>query len=193
MNFNLPNDPFLEEEFSCLFHLFKILPEWPGYGVDTDGYLWSCLVPGPGFGKFKNKWTRLKSNSTSSNGRIIIGLSNGKIQVKKQLHRLIIETFIGPCPEGLETCHNNGNHTDNRLSNLRYGTHKQNMADKIKHGTSVRGDRHPISKLDVKKVREIRLLIQKGEKNLGQIANLFGVDRTIISRIRDKRAWYWVE
>jgi hypothetical protein len=43
--------------------------------------------------------------------------------------------FVGPCPEGMEVCHNNGDPTDNRMENLRYGTHSSNEQDKLIHGT----------------------------------------------------------
>lgn len=55
------------------------------------------------------------------------------------IHRLVLETFVGPCPEGMEACHNNGNPADNRVENLRWDTHIANMADQRVHGTRVPG------------------------------------------------------
>ena len=49
------------------------------------------------------------------------------------VHRLVLETFIGLPPAGREACHNDGRHQNNRLSNLRWGTHKENMADVRRH------------------------------------------------------------
>lgn len=46
-----------------------------------------------------------------------------------------MEAFVGPCPEGMEVCHNNGDCTDNRLENLRYDTKSANMLDRVRHGT----------------------------------------------------------
>lgn len=54
-------------------------------------------------------------------------------------HRLILTAFKGPCPDGLEGCHNNGVPDDNRLENLRWGTRSENTYDKIEHG------RHPFA------------------------------------------------
>lgn len=53
----------------------------------------------------------------------------------KNVHRLVLIAFVGPCPQGMEACHNDGNPANNHLSNLRWDTHKSNMEDKVKHGT----------------------------------------------------------
>lgn len=50
------------------------------------------------------------------------------------VHRLILEAFVGPCPEGMEACHGNDNPADNRLSNLRWATRSANTYDKIRNG-----------------------------------------------------------
>lgn len=55
-----------------------------------------------------------------------------------RVHRAVLETFVGPCPPGMEACHNNGDRTDNRLENLRWDTHQANERDKVNHGTNGR-------------------------------------------------------
>lgn len=50
---------------------------------------------------------------------------------------LVLETFRGPRPLGYECCHSNGNLKDDRLSNLRWDTHSNNVYDAIEHGTHV--------------------------------------------------------
>jgi len=47
-----------------------------------------------------------------------------------------LETSVGPCPEGHVTRHLNGDPTDNRLENLRWGTRSENQRDSVKHGTT---------------------------------------------------------
>ena len=42
---------------------------------------------------------------------------------------MVIHAFVGPTPPGMEICHNNGIHADNRLKNLRFDTHAANMED----------------------------------------------------------------
>lgn len=50
------------------------------------------------------------------------------------VHQLVAVAFIGECPEGMETCHNNGIASDNRAENLRYGTKSENALDQVRHG-----------------------------------------------------------
>ena len=59
---------------------------------------------------------------------------NGKIS-HTNIHRLVLEAFEGPCPDGMEACHNDGNPTNNTIENLRWGTRSENRRDAVKHGT----------------------------------------------------------
>lgn len=51
------------------------------------------------------------------------------------IHRLVLEAFVGPCPEGMEACHWNGVPSDNRVKNLRWDTRAANVADSVRVGT----------------------------------------------------------
>lgn len=51
------------------------------------------------------------------------------------VHRLVLEAFDGPCPEGMECRHLDGDPTNNRLANLRWGTRSENNLDRVAHGT----------------------------------------------------------
>ena len=53
----------------------------------------------------------------------------------RTVHRLVIESFTGPCPEGMECCHVNGDRLDNRACNLRWDTRTENNRDLLRHGT----------------------------------------------------------
>lgn len=52
-----------------------------------------------------------------------------------RLHREILSASVGPCPSGQECRHLNGDRLDNRAKNLVWGTHAENMADAVRHGT----------------------------------------------------------
>jgi hypothetical protein len=53
---------------------------------------------------------------------------------RRYTHGLVLETFVGPRPVGQECLHDDGDPLNNHLSNLRWGTHAENMADRVRHG-----------------------------------------------------------
>lgn len=59
------------------------------------------------------------------------GGGNGRVT---PIHRLVLLAFVGPLPPGMVSRHLNGNPTDNRLENLKYGTQSENMHDRVRHG-----------------------------------------------------------
>jgi hypothetical protein len=50
------------------------------------------------------------------------------------VHRVVLEAFVGPCPEGMECRHLDGNSANNQVDNLKWGTPSENRADIIRHG-----------------------------------------------------------
>lgn len=55
-------------------------------------------------------------------------------RVTRTVHQLVAEAFVEPRPVGLEVRHRNGNVDDNRPSNITWGTHAENMVDRVEHG-----------------------------------------------------------
>lgn len=106
----------------------------------------------------------------------------------KRVHRLVLEAFVGPCPNGMEACHIDGDRTNNRLTNLRWDTPRSNMDDKIRHGTTGRGPRNPQAKLTDASVREIRRLFTKGVKQ-AVLARRYGVTKYCVWDIVHRRRW----
>jgi hypothetical protein len=77
---------------------------------------------------------RIRRHSHIPSGHQIVKLSVNSKSQAWWVHRLVAAAFIGPCPDGLEVCHNNGDPTDNQVQNLRYDTHKANMQDAVRQG-----------------------------------------------------------
>ncbi len=50
------------------------------------------------------------------------------------VHCLVLEAFIGPRPEGYVCRHKDGDPANNHISNLSWGTLRENYDDTIKHG-----------------------------------------------------------
>lgn len=64
-----------------------------------------------------------------------VSLTVDRVVSKRTVHSLVAEAFIGPRPEGLQVCHNDGNSQNNHPSNLRYDTASANVRDSVEHGT----------------------------------------------------------
>jgi hypothetical protein len=103
------------------------------------------------------------------------------------IHRLVLEAFVGPCPDGMLAAHADGTRTNNRLSNLRWTTQKDNMADAKRHGTAPVGERNQAAKLSDSAVREIRRLC--GVASAKALSERFGVCQDIIYRAMHGSTW----
>lgn len=73
--------------------------------------------------------------SVNSSGYPLVLLYQRGVRKVSLVHRLVAEAFLGPAPNGAVVCHNNGNPSDNRVENLRWGTQSDNISDSVKHGT----------------------------------------------------------
>lgn len=158
------------------------------YRVGSDGSIWSCWKFRWGTGR----WRKLKGNPGDARGHRTIILCEGKIRKRFYIHRLVLLAFVGPCPEGMEACHNNGRPEDNRLSNLRWGTRSENHLDKRKHGTSAHGERNPQSKLPEQEVKKIVELFNNGSYRQSELAAMFKVCKQTINNIVHGKQWKYL-
>lgn len=115
---------------------------------------------------------RVRSRVRNPNGRIMSGAvnSSGRIQVKlagklTQVHRVVMEAFVGPVPDGLEVLHWDDDPTNNALSNLRYGTRGENLHDLVRNGKHFQANKvecphgHPYSAENTRRSRGKRICI----------------------------------
>ena len=100
----------------------------------------------------------------------------------RRVHRLVAEAFLPGGWPGLQVAHNNGIRSDNRASNLRWATPKENSADKEAHGT--RG-----FKLTMDLARQIRERYNQCDITQRELAALFGVGKTTVGRILLNQIW----
>jgi hypothetical protein len=107
------------------------------------------------------------------------------IKQKARIHVVVLETFVCLRPDGMIACHNNGDSTDNRLYNLRWGTHEDNAKDKILHGTHQYGESCPRSKLTEAQA----IAILESPNTHSAIAKEFGVCRSTVTAIKAGRNW----
>lgn len=160
--------------------------EWiPGYegryAITRQGRVFS--VPRSGT---RGGWLK---QSPNSQGYLRVNLTNPNgSQSTKNVHVLVLLTYDGPKPEGMQACHNNGDKTDNRLENLRWDTPSSNNLDKRKHGTSG-GEKNGRAKLTAEQVTSIRDRYEFGDVSLSRLAYLFGVDKSTIHRVVSGTSW----
>jgi hypothetical protein len=175
---------------------FKHVPGWAGYCVGDNGTVWSCrrtfaLEKGrgssPGLGLF---WKKIKPGSGGPQKRPVFTMMPKRRMF--YVHRIILESFIGPCPLGMEACHGDGDVNNNRLSNLRWDTRSSNARDKVRHGTHNRGERHNLAKLTAESVRQIRIKYAAGKSTQQDIADEYGVSVASISLLINRKTWRYL-
>lgn len=110
---------------------------WEGlYEVSDAGRVRSLTrtVSTPTWGPFTRKGRVMRPHIGSGGYHRVTIQDAGRIQ-RSFIHHLVLETFAEPRPEGMECRHLDGNPANNALSNLRWGTHIENVEDKERHGT----------------------------------------------------------
>ena len=119
------------------------IPGWDGYyEVSDQGRVKSCARSiHRSDGSVWPIKERILKPAHALNGYLTVSLSRVDGIKRSYVHRLVLESFAGPAPEGTECCHWNGVRDDNRLCNLRWGTRSANMFDAVRHGTHPRMSR----------------------------------------------------
>lgn len=131
---------------------------------------------------------RILSPSPDKDGYLQLSLSRNGVAVKRKVHTLVLEAFVGPCPDNMQACHGDGEPSNNRLTNLRWDTASANNMDKYAHGTDLNGERSPNAVLSSADVVEIKRSLMDGVSGR-QLAARFSVTPSLISKIRHGRAW----
>jgi hypothetical protein len=166
--------------------MWKDIPGWDRYQVSDEGRVrskdMSCRAVHGSLAVRKGRELTLVAKS----GRYLCVTLTTTTGERKQcfVHDLVLLTFVGPKPAGLQTRHLNDNNRDNLLSNLAYGTHLDNMADKARNGR-IKGEGHHKSKLTDNQVRYIRASPAPGVV----LAKALGVSPSLVSAIRHRKVW----
>ncbi|MDE2258725.1 MAG: NUMOD4 motif-containing HNH endonuclease [Betaproteobacteria bacterium] len=160
------------------------------YEVSTFGQVRSLLV--------RSRVKRARSDGEhhhlhtrrGSNGYQRVRLTDSKGgQANYYVHRLVLESFIGPSPIGFECRHLDGNRGNPKLTNLQWGSHKENYKDSVCHGTSARGERQGFAKLTDAVVTEIRRAYAAREASQGKLAAIHHVSKGTIGFILRRETW----
>lgn len=141
-------------------------------------------------GRYKNiKY--LKQSSDRGGYRIVVLVKNGVLKTKT-VHRLVAEAFMGKSK--LCVNHIDGNKSNNRLENLEFVTHKENMAHATSNGLLVRN----FEAIAIKKRKRVAMIkdgvVVKEFVSAHEAARQTGYSRGNISTgCRDGKRFYGYE
>lgn len=109
---------------------------------------------------------------------------------RRMVHRLVALAFL-PNPNNLsDVAHNDGNPSNNNVSNLRWSTHYDNQMDMRQHGTMQDGEKSCTCKLSTEQVAEIREFAKSNGRGSGVIlADRYGISKAQVSRIINGTRW----
>lgn len=168
----------------------RVIPGFENYAITKDGGVWSKPRKDLQGAKRKGKW--LKPSIDNGGYLYVVLYKNGNRHFRK-IHHLVLETFICLCPKRMECRHLDGNPSNNNLKNLCWGTKKDNMKDRKKHGTEKipnnSGEKNGQAKLSEKDVKLIFNSYWNEEYTQNELAEYFGVTRHCVGNIVRKRAW----
>ncbi|MFD9249564.1 DUF5131 family protein [Streptomyces bottropensis] len=146
------------------------IPGFPGYQASTHGNL-------------RGSKGALSTCVNPQTGRHVVTLWNSGNPSTQAVHRLVLLAHMPNTDKELEVCHRNGDKTDNRLANLRWGSRSENQREKVRHGS--RGGPQKLTQAQVEEIRKAR----KAGRTQQSIADEFGVSRPLISMIQNGKAW----
>lgn len=166
---------------------YREIPGFIGYRAGSDGTIWSCWSRGA-HPKVTDIWKLLKP-FPQRGGYLIVSLFVNRVAKKELVHRLVLFAFVGPCPEGMECCHDPDPDRKNcAISNLRWDTRKNNHKDRMQSGIVLSGEQHPLAKLNWSLVEKARELSRNG-MSLRKIASEIEVHHMTIANIVNNRTW----
>lgn len=155
----------------------KEVPHWPMYVISRCGRV---------FLERSGTWCELRQRQRRRTNRYLCVTLGGALQ---DVHRLVLMAWEGqPTSERPWALHKDGDPTNNHLSNLYWGTPKENAADRTRHGRTLRGELHPCSKLRRSEVAAMRLRALAGEK-VSELASAYGVSATTVWRAVRGVSW----
>ena len=166
--------------------MLKQIPGYKDYYADTEGNIWSKRI----FYANKNGYLRKMKPQIGRLGYLTIEIRKNTKRKTSLVHRLILETFVGPCPDGMQACHWDGVKANNNLWNLRWDTAKNNKKDSIRLKSVFlpKGEKHPNAKLNNFQVRIIKKYPQY-RGCLRHLSEYFKVSSSHILNIRTGAKW----
>lgn len=110
-------------------------------------------------------------------------------RVSCMVHRLVVEAFLGPIPDGMAVNHKDGIKSNNSIENLEVVSYKENSRHALAMGLIRMGSRRSDTKLNEEQVKLIRTELYP-KMTQERIAEMFGVSRRAIGYILKGRTYH---
>lgn len=106
-------------------------------------------------------------------------------------HRVSWELNRGPIPKCMQVCHKCDNPGCVNPNHLFIGSHADNMRDKIEkqRANCLKGENHPLAKLNKSKVVHIRREYEKGGVTQTELAERYNINFRSIHNIVNQKSW----
>ncbi len=171
---------------------FAFIKRFPGYAVASDGTIWSCRKTGPAgklnrFG-FRDKWQIMNLARASNRYLVTCMTETNGTKLRVSVHRIVLEAFCGPAPEGMEACHGDGDRENNSIDNLRWDSRRANAGDRIVHGRQPRGELAAVATMTNAQALRIKQRLLNGEKAKA-VAESEGVGYSTVRAIKCGQNW----
>ena len=179
-----------EDHLSNSPEIWKGIPGFPGYEASTHGRIrsfWKLAGKGRGW-IIHVEPRRILRPAKDIWGYLFVSIGRRGTRRTIKVHQLVLITFVGPCPLGMEACHGDGIQANNFLKNLRWDTPSSNQLDRRKHGTAPIGENSGRAKLTDDQIIKIRALASQGHTRR-ELGAMFSVSHQNINDIVNRRSW----
>jgi hypothetical protein len=183
-----PDTETRHQQIRCQFGVagrIASIPEFPQHVISDCGrvFTWTATQ------RNSSGQMRELAQSKHAKGYRYVRLIYAGRQTTAMIHRLLATLFL-PAPSKGQTVvrHLNGNPADNRIENIAWGTQKENMADCIEHGRTLKGGKNPNAKLTEGIINAAHLLVEAGYR-VDALATFLGVNPHTLFAALSGRSW----
>lgn len=150
---------------------WRPIPGFPGYEASS-------------LGKVRSRRKVLKP-SGNGKGYLKVSLYVDGQRSSQYVHRLVLLAHRGPPPkDDYHGCHDDRDRSNNRLTNLFWGSFEVNMSDRI----LARGADNGSAKLSELHAVEVLFLSRSG-KSMSDLSRQYGIGRRSIGRLVSGKTW----